>query len=320
MKCANCGAEVREGVPFCSECGRPLREAPKQKQPRRLKSADADAPKPKKKRNWKLTLFLVLLAAVLGACGYAYLRLPAFRVDRALNDNGYQSAAKIYSAEVKDGFFDNWLTALLCRDDLGKAAEAYFKGELSYDEVKAFYAAFSDEQNKRLSREAEKQMEAVEADHDAREALSAGDKALEDEDFESAMAAYAAVPKDSAVYKQAQQKLSEAKAQYVASVCDAVDKLVGKGSYADAVCALDDALKVVPEDEALTEKRETIGSAFEAVTLDQITDDVKKEDYDAAIATLEEALEIMPDSKKLSERLEELQDLQKEQATTHRSI
>ena len=27
MKCANCGADVRDDVPFCSECGRPLREA-----------------------------------------------------------------------------------------------------------------------------------------------------------------------------------------------------------------------------------------------------------------------------------------------------
>lgn len=321
MKCAYCGAEVREGVPFCSECGRPLRDAPKPKKQKQLRSAAADGePKPKKKIKWKLALFLVLLAAVLGAAGYGYLRLPAFRVDRALNENGYQSAAQIYSAEVQDGFFENWLTALLCRDDLGKAAEAYFSGDLSYDDARAFYTAFSDRENKRLSREAEKQMEAIEADHAAREALAAGDAALKDEDFEAAMEAYASVPGDAAVYKQAQQKLLEARTQYVTSVCDKVDKLVGKGSYADAIRAIDAALKVLPENDELLEKRATIGSAFEAVTLDQISDDVNKEDYAAAIEALQEALDAMPDSQKLADKLEELRDLQKEQETTHRSI
>ena len=48
---------------------------------------------------------------------------------------------------------------------------------------------------------------------------------------------------------------------------------------------------------------------------------ILEDDYDLLYAENgQEALEIMPDSKKLSERLEELQDLQKEQATTHRSI
>lgn len=320
MRCANCGAEVREGVPFCSECGRPLREGAKQAKKTAKRVRAPGEPKPKKKVKWKLVLFLVILAAVLGSAGYAYLRLPAFRVDRALKSDGYQTAAKVYSTEVRDGFFENWLTALLCRDDLSKASEAYFAGELSYDEAKAFYTAFSDEENTRLSREAEKQLAAIEADHAARDALAAGDAALEAEDFQTAMEAYAKVPEDSSVYGDAQKKLQDAQKQYVQSVSDSVDKLVGKGSYADAIRAIDAALKLVPKDAALLEKRATIGSAFEAVTLDQITDDVNKEDYAAAIQTLEEALEVMPDSTKLSDRLEELRDAQKKQDGTTRSI
>lgn len=320
MKCANCGADVRDDVPFCSECGRPLREAKPLKKKKQKAPAAERAAKPKKKVKWKLVAFLVLLAAVVGAAGYAYLRLPAFRVQRALDHDGYQTAAKVYSAEVRDGFFENWLTALLCRDDLSKASEAYFAGELSYDEAKAFYTAFSDEENKRLSKEAEKQLAAIEADHTARDALSAGDAALKDEDFEAAMQAYAKVPEDSSVYQKAQQKLKEAQTLYVESVCDSVDKLVGKGSYAEAIRAIDAALKTVPKDAALLEKRATIGSAFEAVTLDQITDDVNKEDYAAAIKTLEEALEVMPDSTKLSDRLEALKDAQTEQSKSDRTI
>ena len=134
------------------------------------------------------------------------------------------------------------------------------------------------------------------------------------------MQAYAKVPEDSSVYQKAQQKLKEAQTLYVESVCDSVDKLVGKGSYAEAIRAIDAALKTVPKDAALLEKRATIGSAFEAVTLDQITDDVNKEDYAAAIKTLEEALEVMPDSTKLSDRLEALKDAQTEQSKSDRTI
>ena len=315
MQCANCGAEVREGVPFCSECGRPLRPGEKQPKPKKQpKAANKAVPVPeaaeqpkKKKIKWKLVLFLVILAVVLGAAGYGYLRLPAFRMQRALNAGdaaGYQNAAKIYSAEVKDSFLQKWFTSMLCKDQMGQAAEAYFAGDLTYDEAKAFYTAFTAEGSKKLSREAKKQLEAIEADHTARETLAAGDAALDDGDYETAMAAYAKVPKDSAVYSEAQKKLSEAREAYVTSICDRVDKLVGSGSYAKAMTTLNDALELLPDDEKLTAKRATVGTAFEAITLDQVSDLLAEEDYGEALDQLAHALEVMPESKKLADKLD----------------
>lgn len=323
MKCTYCGAEVREGVPFCSECGRPLQAGTKPPKKKRAKAASETEPKPKRKIKWKLVAFCAILVLLLGAAGLAYLRLPAFRMQRALKNGdaaGYQNAAKIYSKEVSGNGFESWLTTLLCRDDMAEAADAYFAGDLSYDEAKAFYTAFLDKGSKRLSKEAEKQLDAIETDHAAREILAEGDDAMKDNDLLAAMEAYDRVPKSSAVYKEAQDKRAAAQKQYVTDISDSVDKLVGSGSYAKAMMTLNDALKVLPDDEALQTKRATVGAAFEAITLDAISEDVNREDYAAAIKALEEALEIMPDSAKLSDRLDELKDLQKEQEKEVKSI
>ena len=323
MKCSNCGAEVREGVPFCSECGRPLQSGAKPPKQKRAKGTADASDKPKRKIKWRLVAFCAILVLLLGAAGFAYLRLPAFRMQRALDDadaSGYRSAAKIYTAEVSKSGFENWLSTLLCRDDMGDAAKAYFAGDLSYDEAKAFYAAFLDKGSRRLSKEAEKQLDAIETDHAARKILAEGDAAVKDNDLIAAMEAYDRVPESSVVYKQAQEKRTAAQKQYVTDISDSVDKLVGSGSYAKAMTTLNDALKVLPDDEALQTKRATVGAAFEAITLDAISEDVNREDYAAAIKALQEALKVMPDSTKLSDRLDELKDLQKEQEKEVKSI
>ena len=156
--------------------------------------------------------------------------------------------------------------------------------------------------------------------HAAREILAEGDAAMKDNDLLAAMEAYDRVPESSAVYKQAQEKRTAAQKQYVTDISDSVDKLVGSGSYAKAMTTLNDALKVLPDDEALQTKRATVGAAFEAITLDAISEDVNREDYAAAIKALQEALKVMPDSAKLSDRLDELKDLQKEQEKEVKSI
>ena len=322
MKCANCGAEVREGVPFCSECGRPLHAGEKPpKPPREKRKKEKAAPervptpeieeKPKrKKRKWKLILALVILALLLGAAGFAYLRMPAFRLQRALNGADYTAAAKLYSDEVKDSFFERLLTSMLIKDEqLGSAADAYFVGELTYEEAKAFYTAFSDGGSKKLQAAAVEYLEQIENDHAVRELLRDGEQAMEDKDYIAAMEAFSAVPEDSTAYDEAQKRLADAREAYVTDVCDGVDKLVGNGKYAKAMGALNEALELLPDDETLKSKRATVGTAFEAIELTLADDLIAEKDYGEAADQLAHALELMPESKKLADKLDEVQQL-----------
>ena len=335
MKCEHCGVEVPDGAPYCSECGRPVghgdKKAKRRKEPREVKKANPvldveadveraeETPKKekpkKKKRKWKLILALVILALVLGAAGYGYLRLPAFRVQRAMNAGdakGYQTAAEIYTDEVKDSFFERWITSMLCKERIDAPAEAYFAGDLSYDEAKAFYTAFSDEASKKLSAVSKAHLDDIEADHEAQLMLAAGDKAFEAKDYEAAMEEYAAVPKGIAAYETAQKKLQETREAYITSISDKVDKLVGSGDYDTAMETLNKALKVLPNEEALITKRATVGLAFEAIKLQEAADLIADEEYDDAINLLTEALDLMPDSQKLSDGLDSVRELKKE--------
>lgn len=332
MKCTYCGAELREGVPFCGACGRPVSDAPKKEKKRGLirrselpedlplepealaAEPEPDLPpeekKPKKKRRWKLILILSLIAALLIGAAYLYITMPAFKLQRAINKGtakSYQAAAEIYTADVQGSFVQRLFANMLCKDDISAPAEAYFAGDLTYKEAKAFYTAFSADKNKTMKRASEKQLKLVEADHDARKSLAAGDTAMEDEVYLAAMEAYAKVPEGTAVYADAQKKLKDARKAYVTSICDGVDKLIGQGKADEAMTALNSALEVLPDNKTLTEKRATVGAMFEAVTLDKVSDLVKDKDYTAAKDALNAALELMPESQKLSDKLEEVE-------------
>lgn len=316
MKCSYCGAEVRDDVPFCSECGRPLTGG--EKQPRSAKKAareDRTVEKPKKKVKWKLIAALALILVILAAAGIGYLRLPAFRVQRALNAQdaaGYAAAAKVYSDEVQGSALQRLLTTMLCKNRMQDAADAYYAGTLSYEEAVAFYTAFTGDSSGKLSGTASELLAAIEADHDAREALAAGDKAMEDGDYEAAMEYYDSIPETASVYAEAQKHRAEAVEQYVTFVCDKADRLIGSGGYESAMKLLNDALKRFPENATLAGKRGTIGAAYEAITLQHVADLVDRWEFEEAIKYLNDALLLMPESQKLAEKIEEVEQAEKD--------
>ena len=354
MICPNCGADVRDGIPFCSECGRPMNKTTKRrKRPKQLKETKApkkvkelelepeEAPeeeaapevktdaaaapdtsekkkKPKKKKKkWKLVLALILIAALLAGAVYLYVTLPAFRVQRAMQQNseaGYLSAAEIYTAEVKDNFLHNWLTTQLCKDDVPKAADAYFAGELSYESACTFYEAFSARGDSALGMLAAEKLDEIERDHAVKEILAEGDAAFAAGDYVAAMEAYEKVPEESDAYKTAQQKLSECRERYVESISDRVDKLLGQGSYAEAIGVLDEGLAVVPGDELLLQKRGTVTVTYEALVFDQVNAALSDNDPETAISLLEDALKVLPDSTRFSDKLEEIREAQRTEA------
>ena len=338
MKCANCGAEVAEGIPFCSECGRPMtggarkeraprRERAKEKKrpeklPKREKTAAAKpekkpkrsdaAPdeKAKKPIKWKRILILVLIAAILIAAAVAYFTMPALRLQRAMTGGDpehYAKAAEIYTEDVRERGLQRWLAGMLCRDHMQDAADAYFAGDLTYEEATAFYHAFDTDDSETLQAAAQKQLKRIESDHVSRKLLAEGDAALKGGDYFAAIAAYEQIPTNAAVYQQAQTGIAEARRLFVSEVCDAVDKQLGRGEYAEAMQALNEALEKLPEDETLLEKQKTVGTTFEAITLDQVSDLMEEKDYAGAADVLNAALELMPDSKKLADKLEEVE-------------
>ena len=224
MQCANCGAEVREGAPFCAECGRPVQPVKKTKRPAPVKAEKPpkkgkeptperaaipepvdDAPKgkkpKKKKKKWGWVLALVIIAALLIGAVYAWFALPAFQMMRALGRGtaeSYTEAAELYSASVEGSFLETKLAEKTCLDRLDAPAEDYLADELSYEVASDFYAALTagDSSNK-LSARAAELAEMVEEKHTAEMDLAKGDEAFASGDYALAIELYGQIAEDS---------------------------------------------------------------------------------------------------------------------------
>lgn len=302
MQCANCGAEVREDVPFCTECGRPMQTGKRSKRPKaekvekpvKLKKekteklpARADAlppeeqkPKPKKKRKWIWILVLVIAVALLIGAAYAYIAFPAFKMDRALgraNAEGYAKAAELYRDGVADSFLQTKIAERACVDELSKPADDYLADKLDYDAAAAFYGAFAKDTNK-LAARAEELMKDVEAKHAVEIELGKGDEAFAAGDYARAMELYAQIAESSPGYETAQQRMADSRDKFVESVMSDVDKLVKSSEYAAALHALDDALAIVPDDKTLTARRDAFYEEFETLKREQEEAEAKEKE------------------------------------------
>ena len=313
MKCANCGAEVREGVRFCTECGRPMtgvkstsRAAAPARAKKPKKEKPPKEPKPKKKIKWGLVAVLAILVALLALAAYAWFTFPSFKMMRALDKGAYTEAAELY-ADAADSGLQTKLAELTCRGKVSKPAEDFKAGKLSFADAEAFYTVLAeDEDDNALSERAVELLAEIRALQANRDNLAKGDEAFDKGDYETAMAYYGKIPKDAEEYKQAQEKIAACRDQYVADALKTAEDWIKKSNYAEAIRTFEAALAVLPDDAELQDKLDDVSGEYETRTLEKVDSYVSENKYDEAIALLQDVLKVLPDSDKLSDRLDAL--------------
>lgn len=255
MFCSKCGVELENGKNFCPYCGNTI-VANEVKNKKQEKDVGKDIRKKtiKSERKKKKIWIPILCGVVVIAVGVVFLKWffsPEQRIIRALSNEKYEEAVKIYE-DNPDCDAERLKKEFLNR--LDKIKKEYAQNEISSDEVYAELVVIKSIGEEILGKDywtAYSYIEDISTSHNG---FESGEKYFERNDYANAVKAYSKVIEDDAYYEDAKKKLADSIRLYKENTFYAAEQYAANGEYYNAIAELKTALEILQEDVDIQEK------------------------------------------------------------------
>lgn len=302
MWCEKCGKELAKNARFCIGCGAPViqrsEKTTEREQkvdtapvtaPERSKTPKAKKPVSKKKKITLLVLVCVLALAIAASALFISWYFSAEqKLLRALDDEDYDTALRIYDEELegeKSDALGNKLT-----ERLTKVREDFTSGAIDYNTAKMELSAVKNMNIFEISDILSETESYVNSLNASRTAFSTAETMLASENYVGAIGQYALVLEIDENYTTALSRSKEAADAYCQDSLATADAYAQEELYSDAILVLQEALIVLPEDARLTEKLRVYeaeeAEQQKADILQTAEDYAKAADYENAIKTI----------------------------------
>ncbi len=216
----------------------------------------------------KVVVVLVIIIALAGGSVGGYLvwqNSPDVKIEKALLQEDYDLVVSLYgdvkSAELKNDVKEELLSIAKGRFN------GYLSGEVSYSDMLTYFDLVERNilRNDESIREYRAQAKELEA---SKAVFEEAQKLRKDGKYMEAIASYEKVSlKDTENRAKADQYIYECREAYLQEILDRVDALIEAESYEEAKTCLLDAMKELPEEEALRDKLAEVQEAMK-VSLD----------------------------------------------------
>lgn len=217
-----------------------------------------------KKKSKKFILAIVAVLLIIGAAILGFVlwyNLPINKINRAFEEGDIKEVVRLFPELTKDEDIDSVSARL--RDMAGNYYDDYLDGDMSYDDTMAFFKLVSRKvlkKDKQVTKLINNINEIEQSRTDFNEALIL----MKDEDYLGAISLFNQVSKlDKANYKKAAAKIEECKTAYCENAIEAADELIESGDYEGALEVVQEALEILPDDEALLGKLAEIMSQLD---------------------------------------------------------
>lgn len=208
-----------------------------------------------KKKSKKIILAIVAALLILGAVILGFIiwyNLPINKINRAFEEGDIKEVVRLFPELTKDEDIDSVSARL--KDMAGDYYDDYLDGDMSYDDTMAYFKLVSRKvlkKDKQVTKLINNIDEIEQSRTDFNEALSL----MDDEDYLGAISLFNQVSKlDKGNYKKAATKIEECKTAYCEVVSEAADEQIEKGDYEGALLVIQEAIAILPDEEALTGK------------------------------------------------------------------
>lgn len=318
MVCKNCGGNVPEDAGFCTSCGSPvsqknekLNNDPFAKGSASAASANAAAQKRKipKKLVVISALCIVLLAGGIGGCSvYQSYNSPRQVMNRNIDSGNYEEAYELYAENFKDEDMpDKLLSAFSDRLDTAKQQftakeKDYNESLLEIDRIKAMDI-------KELNDKSDAIIKYIDALNASRTAFSLGTEFMDKAEYIAAMGQFKLVIEDDGDYATAQENLKKSVELYRKEQLDKAAGFADSGDYDSAITAINGALKILENDQELTQKLEIYKNMKVSDDIKAVLDSAKsyadKNDYPQALTLLKKAMSDYADNTEIKTRYDD---------------
>ena len=260
-----------------------------------------------KKKAWIIALSSLIAVMLLVLAVFAFvLSNPANKLKAAIRDRDWTKVEAIYEKSFSGNEKKKAQADELIKNQVEAITSAYTSDSMDYQTAKGHLTAIAAFWDDASVSDALVQIREL---YDSRSAFADGEKAMQAENYETAIAEYKKVIKADSNYETAQKQLEAAEKAYREAILDEVEALEKKDDYEEAAKKLAQALKILPGDEALIRKQEELEEAQEDYGIQSVLEQCKKAadqgNYYAAMEGTREALAEYSGNAELQAALEE---------------
>lgn len=252
MYCKKCGKEIPKDSLFCSFCGYKIEDSLSEK--KENKDKEGPIKKPLKKSKKLIVGILVLVIIAASTVIYSFSSNPINSVIKALENENYEEARKVYREEVigDDEAKESISEKLLVNID--EIVESFKAKEITDEE--------SIDKLDGIAKIGILKMETTEAKREvsnlaeSRVKYASALKLEESGDYVNALADFnKVIETDRENYSNAQAKIKDLSEVYKENILLQIEEL-GKGEkYKDALSLINEALRIIPKDSDLEAKK-----------------------------------------------------------------
>lgn len=253
-----------------------------------------------------LSAFL-LLAFLLSACSTSVGSGGISRMIDEVNAGNYIDAAEIYSASIYGNTEKEYQAKQALETQLDQALDDYNTGAKSYDEASNTITTV-DRVNVLSIERVDRASTTLSALQSSKAAFESAEALFASGLYADALDNYLSVIEADSNYSAAQQKATEAKTSFLAELDDELEDYLAEDKYDAALEQLDDALRMLPGETALTAKQTEVEAKLLNHALEQAEEAFSAgNDYEAAIRIITAAQNKLGENDRLTAALEKYQ-------------
>lgn len=258
MYCSKCGRNVEDTVKFCPDCGEKIflekTVSNQNTQNENVKTIEEPPVKTRKsegkQKNPKFVFLLLFILMIVGGILFAiWYFSPEQTMARALQEADYETAYAIYM----ESDVDSEAIVAAVETELTEIEEAFHNKEIDYATATQKLTDMKKMEIKQLTASFTETQTYLDNLNASATAFQTGNSLFDKQQYAAAIEQYQKVIEEDTNYAAAVEQINITKEKYREQVLNQAAEYEAALDYAQALLVLQDALKLIPNDSAITE-------------------------------------------------------------------